>query len=110
MPLAPGTSCKVWNRDPAANSGPYRTYTIKPIQAFLRKNINIYKVFQGYVSRRNYCRLFIKLFWYYCLYQYISDFQDSKCIKKALKRAFECILDHQNPICIDIDGGTKTIR
>ena len=50
--------------------------------------------------------------------QYISDFYNSICIKKAMKRAFEwrmCIardsvytLEHQSPISVDIYGGNKT--
>ena len=42
-------------------------------------------------------------------YQYLSDFYDSKCIKKLIKRAIKYILNHKNPIGIGKDGEVKSI-
>ena len=57
--------------------------------------------------------LFTKDLYRICLfrqfYQYLSDFYDSKCIRKLMKRAIKCILNHKNPIRIDNDGDAKSI-
>lgn len=44
---------------------------------------------------------------FYQLYQYLSEFNDSKCIRKPMKMASKCILNHENPITIDKDGGAN---
>ena len=48
-------------------------------------------------------------FWYHQLYQYLSDFDNSKCIKKPVKVATKWHTDHKNPINIDRIDGVKSI-
>lgn len=43
----------------------------------------------------------------------LSDFDDSNCIRKPVMRAFECIMNHENPIgmiCVDNVGDIITSR
>ena len=51
-----------------------------------------------------------ELFWCHHLCQYLSDFYDLKYIRKPFSWAFECILNHKNPIRINKVAGIKLMR